>query len=343
MTHSHSPSPFQVFQSGTHHDNKGRKLHIGLDALKKLVRHYSPNLSETPIVIGHPQNHHPAFGWIKKFSLQGDTLLAHPHRLDEGFTQAVKNGHYRKTSLSLYAPDHPQNPKPGTWYPRHIGFLGATPPAIKGLAAVEFSESDEQILTISHDFAETPDMADMADEVTNKPADKPTDKAPLENKADDKLYDLGKKPLRNLLKGLKLIFTTETPTIPADFFEAMVQSGDLLPAEQTQYVEICNEFLAKFSKADHAEQYQPILHDFLHKVLRMNKSSAQQSVQQPEFSEMTMPKSCTTQQSDAQDARLAGYQLGMAARQFLAQQRANGLAPTMMEAIQHAKEIRRIS
>ena len=54
----------------------------------------------------------------------------------------VAAGRFKKRSASFYTPDSPNNPKPGVYYLRHVGFLGAQPPAVKGLKEVAFAEDD---------------------------------------------------------------------------------------------------------------------------------------------------------------------------------------------------------
>jgi hypothetical protein len=81
-------------------------------------------------VIGHPKSNAPAYGWIEKLKRVGDTLYALPKQLAQEFIEMVNKGLFKKRSISLY-PD-------GTL--RHVGFLGATPPAVKGLPDVEFSD-----------------------------------------------------------------------------------------------------------------------------------------------------------------------------------------------------------
>lgn len=73
--------------------------------------------------------------------------------MNPDFVEAVKSGAYKKISVSLYGPESPNNPLPGHYYLRHVGFLGAQPPAIKGLQAVEFAEN-EQTLDFETDFSE---------------------------------------------------------------------------------------------------------------------------------------------------------------------------------------------
>ncbi|WP_275100142.1 peptidase [Sedimenticola hydrogenitrophicus] len=65
----------------------------------------------------------------------------------------VDKGRFKKVSASFYPPTHPANPVPGVYYLRHVGFLGAQPPAVKGLKAVEFADEADGIVTI--EFGET--------------------------------------------------------------------------------------------------------------------------------------------------------------------------------------------
>lgn len=139
--------PFEIFPVGVHTDSRGRKLPVTRDMLLQIARDYSAEIAEAPLVVGHPKTDDPAYGWAERFSVRGDMLVAHPKQVGSEFSNMVQSGSFKNRSISLYAPNDPSNPKPGSWYPRHIGFLGAQAPAIKGLKAVEFSESDE-----SYDF-----------------------------------------------------------------------------------------------------------------------------------------------------------------------------------------------
>ncbi len=52
----------------------------------------------------------------------------------------VRSGHYKKVSASFLLPGHPSNPSKTSLHLKHIGFLGATPPGVKGLEQFEFAE-----------------------------------------------------------------------------------------------------------------------------------------------------------------------------------------------------------
>ncbi len=124
---------FAIFKTGTHKDNSGNERQWTEADIDNIVKSYDPSNHEAPIVIGHPKENAPAFGWVEKLKRVGDTLYALPKQLQNDFAEMVKQGLFKKRSISLY-PD-------GTL--RHVGFLGATPPAVKGLADIEFKDNDK--------------------------------------------------------------------------------------------------------------------------------------------------------------------------------------------------------
>ena len=68
-------------------------------------------------------------------------------QVDDDFAELVKKGRYKKVSASFYPPNHPSNPQPENWYLRHVGFLGAHPPAVKGLAAINFADDEDGVVS----------------------------------------------------------------------------------------------------------------------------------------------------------------------------------------------------
>lgn len=123
---------FAIFKTGKHTDSSGNEKEWSEKDLDNIAEKYDPSKHEAPIVIGHPKTNSPAFGWVEKLKRIGDTLYAYPKQLAQEFVDMVKQGLFKKRSISLY-PD-------GTL--RHIGFLGAQPPAVKGLPDVEFKEDE---------------------------------------------------------------------------------------------------------------------------------------------------------------------------------------------------------
>ena len=115
---------------------------------------YDPELHEAPVVIGHPKTDAPAYGWVASLSTDEAGLHAQPHQVDATFAEMLKDKKFKKISVSLYSPTNPENPT-DKWYLRHVGFLGAQPPAIKGLRQVELSESAAGVAEITVDFEES--------------------------------------------------------------------------------------------------------------------------------------------------------------------------------------------
>lgn len=146
-------NPIEIFRAGTHTDSHGATLSFSEGDLASMAKAYDPALSEAPIVVGHPKADAPAYGWIKSLSAEGGRLFAAPDQVDPSFAEMVRAGRFKKLSASLYSPASPANPKPGAWYLRHVGFLGAQPPAIKGLAPVNFAAGEEEG-TITVEFSE---------------------------------------------------------------------------------------------------------------------------------------------------------------------------------------------
>lgn len=136
------PNRIEIFRAGRHVDSSGRELHFSAADIAQIASGYNPALSEAPIVVGHPTLNGPAYGWAKQLHADGDRLLAEPHQVEAQFAELHAEGRFKKKSASLFHPDSPGNPTPGQWYLRHIGFLGAQPPAVKGLRDAQFAAAD---------------------------------------------------------------------------------------------------------------------------------------------------------------------------------------------------------
>jgi len=134
----------EVFSTGKHTSNNGHTKQWTESDLDMMVDSYSSDKHEAPVVIGHPQSNHPAYGWVEGLKRTGKTLLAKFKQVEPQFAEMVEKGRFKKRSISVY-PD-------GTL--RHVGFLGAQPPAVKGLKDISFG--DEEAVTYEfQDMEET--------------------------------------------------------------------------------------------------------------------------------------------------------------------------------------------
>ncbi|OGA96473.1 MAG: hypothetical protein A3E79_04450 [Burkholderiales bacterium RIFCSPHIGHO2_12_FULL_61_11] len=129
-----------VFRTGTHTDMSGRAWTFSGPDLDSIVECYSPGKHEAPAVIGHPANDQPAYAWARQLARDGEVLWVELRAVAAEFADWVRQGFYKKISIALYHPEEPGNPVPGRWYLRHIGFLGAAPPAVKGLPPVQLAD-----------------------------------------------------------------------------------------------------------------------------------------------------------------------------------------------------------
>lgn len=142
---------FEIFKVGTHTSDKGISKEYTLDDLNFIASNYNPSEDEAPIVIGHPEDNDPAFGWVNSLSVSDDGKLiadAPDDKLHPDFLNALKVGRYKKRSISLT----PEGKL------RHVGFLGAAKPSVKGLADIQFSSPSSVIYEFEVQEEKTPEV-----------------------------------------------------------------------------------------------------------------------------------------------------------------------------------------
>jgi hypothetical protein len=135
----------EIFKGGSQTDSQGREQD-GDALIDQALATFNTAEHEPPIVIGHPIENAPAFGWVQKLKIDLQdgvkVLLAKFKDVVPEFADMVKKGLFKKRSASFY-PDGRL---------RHVGFLGAMPPAVKGLADLKFGDEDE---VLTFEFAAT--------------------------------------------------------------------------------------------------------------------------------------------------------------------------------------------
>ena len=124
---------FEIFKVGTHTSSNGITKEYTLDHLNQIAQNHS---EPTPIVVGHPKDNSPAFGWIKKLFVKGESLFAEAADLVPEFIDLLKQKIYKNRSVSLK-----QN-EDGTLSLNHVGFLGGALPAVKGLEELNLNADD---------------------------------------------------------------------------------------------------------------------------------------------------------------------------------------------------------
>ncbi|EED38519.1 MULTISPECIES: hypothetical protein [Stenotrophomonas] len=129
---------FQIFRAGTWNSQSG-PITVDKRAVSAVAINYSQALKSAPLVIGHPDDESNTFGQVRGLADMDGELYAFADVAD-GLISSVRSGNYKNVSASIYFPNTPGNPMPGSYYLRHVGFLGAQAPAVKGMQPLSFAE-----------------------------------------------------------------------------------------------------------------------------------------------------------------------------------------------------------
>lgn len=143
----------EVFRAGDYGE-RGRWTEETLDTM---ARDYDAALHEAPVTVDHATSG-PALGWVAGLRRVGSVLVARLRDLDPAFAELLRRGAYKKRSVELY----PALRETGRPYLRAVSFLGACPPAVKGLADIVFAEGDGAPVRVAFDDADLRESAWLA-------------------------------------------------------------------------------------------------------------------------------------------------------------------------------------
>lgn len=284
------PSGIEIFKPGVQIDDSGRSHTFTPEMLAQMVASYNPAQHEAPLTIGHPKDNLPAYGWVKALYINdAGNLAIDPAQTDPTFADMVSKGRFKKRSASFYPPDHPSNPTPGKWHLRHVAFLGAQPPAVKGLK--QFSDGTDAAGWVSFSETtptptpqETPDMTPeqtkaMQDELAAAKAEKAALEAKVAQaeadaeKAQAEVRDYAERAAQNRVAQI------------VGFAQAQEKAGKLLPKDKPLAVAALDiigqaQQPYDFSEGKHSSSHSPAdVQTWLQNLIANGK-------QQVEFGEM---------------------------------------------------------
>ena len=354
-----------VFKPGTHTAVDGRKLTFTLENCIDLAESYDPSVSEAPAVIGHPKLTAPAYAWAKSFEVKDGLVYARLDQINPEFAEAYNAGSYKKRSLSIYLPDSPGNPKPGHYYARHIGFLGAAAPAIKGLPDVSFAESGgeqgaaEFAMPFDESLIDT--LKSLREYLIEKEAIEKADQIiptwrieSLPVQADFKMNELTQES--SMTKTDEVNFAEQQAAIAAKtadltareqalfekeqnnkraefaaFADELVKSGKLLPAHKTTVVEVFmslgNEPIS-FAEGDATVNSSPV--DLIKKVLTERPAFM-------DFAEKSGADKDTKEDDDRPDPKV----IADLAKKYQQEQADKGITVSISQAVEHVTKAKK--
>jgi len=128
----------EIFKGGKQTDADGNE-HDGDSLIDNAINTFDPATMEPPLVVGHPEDNSPSFGWVqelKEIVIDGiKRLMMKTKDVVPEFAELVEKNIYKKRSASFF-PDGRL---------RHVGFLGGAIPAVKGLADMKFNNTENLI------------------------------------------------------------------------------------------------------------------------------------------------------------------------------------------------------
>jgi len=209
---------FEIFKIGSHTSDKGITKDYSLDDLNFIAESYKPEEDEAPIVIGHPADNSPAFGWISSLEVTEDGKLvadAPDDKIQSDFLTALKQGTYKKRSISLT----PEGKL------RHIGFLGGAAPAVKGLADIQFSQPSSNVF----EFELIPEKSnEELNSLSNKIDELKTSLDNLNLNYSESAST--KKRLNEVLSQVNSLRSKITGKVLSDYLDSKISDGKLTPA-----------------------------------------------------------------------------------------------------------------
>lgn len=169
-TNTTLPPGIEIFKPGPAIDDSGAAHTFTPADVADMAAVYDPAVRRAPLCVGHPAHDLPAYGQVSGLQVAANGRLTMAATdVEARFAEMVATRRFPNRSSAFYPPRHPNNPKPGHWYLRHVAFLGAQPPAIAGLADIQFADAGDGLVHFSEAVqAQQPTEDAMSKELQDK-------------------------------------------------------------------------------------------------------------------------------------------------------------------------------
>lgn len=121
----------EIFKGGIQKDSNGYERNYSDEDLDNICQNFKTQNPDVPICIGHPKQTAPAYGWVNSLQRIGHSLYCDFKQVQKEFKEAVNSGLFKTRSVCIDL-DKMQL--------KHVAFLGAAAPAIKGMEQFTFAE-----------------------------------------------------------------------------------------------------------------------------------------------------------------------------------------------------------
>lgn len=118
---SHHPPAVAVFRAGAFSTLSGDHHTITEAELTEIAEGYKP--STAPMFVSHAGSAGTAMAWIESLHVKNGTLYAVPRDGAASFSSAVNEGAHHLSFITLYTPNAPGNPVPGSMHLHQVGFV----------------------------------------------------------------------------------------------------------------------------------------------------------------------------------------------------------------------------
>jgi len=137
--------PLELLATGVYSLSKDRLIRLDEHDMFRMVGAFNDMKPPrpAPIVIGHPDDDAPSYGLVSRLDYVDGRLTAVAEDINDSFWRGLKEGLYPRYAAQFFCPDNPDNPAPGRFFLKHVGFMGPVPPSIRGFlnTDAEFMES----------------------------------------------------------------------------------------------------------------------------------------------------------------------------------------------------------
>jgi hypothetical protein len=130
----------KIFTVGQHTAGNGVTLNFESSVLEACAAVYNARGIQAPLCIGHPEDDKPEWGKVLGLFVKAGGMYAYAS-LSNSLRDAVAQGAYRYVSAAFRSSGMRNPSTPAALSLRHVGFLGAWPPGVRGLGPVEFVDA----------------------------------------------------------------------------------------------------------------------------------------------------------------------------------------------------------